>query len=263
MYSIKHLLLLALFGYATILYAGDESAVRSCVKSAIKGGLALDFTNSKQFYSDDYVKIAQDKKIFDRKLLENAAIYFKRIKDPELTFSELVKLNFMMKGQTLTDAQLANYRRLDSTERGKALVKQAQAQVQATHTNLHQVANEVMNKCQYGPLFVKNDLAVCFYKLDYMVKVKGVLVLHKIADQWKIFRELSILDTEDVSSFAVESEVRNFVNESHDAARNLKNFTDISKYYSTESLAIFPDGRSMDYQQNLSIFFDLNIFLSE
>ena len=246
---IKRFLLLALLGGAAVLWGSEEATVKTVVESAIKAGSMMDFSTAKQYYSHDYVKIAQDKKILDSKLLENTAIYFKRIQDPALTFSELVKLNFMLKGQTLTDAQLANYRRLDSTERGKSLVKQAQSQVKAEQDNLRQIANDVLSQYQYGSVYIGKNLAVLFYKVDFVFKCKGVLVLRKENNLWKIYREFSTLDPEKDFSAATETEVREFVNESHKAARDLTNFTDLQKYYSKESLFVFPDGKSMDYQQ--------------
>ena len=246
---IKRFLLLALFGGAAVLWGSEEATVKTVVESAIKAGSMMDFSTAKQYYSHDYVKIAQDKKILDSKLLENTAIYFKRIQDPALTFSELVKLKFMLKGQTLTDAQLANYRRLDSTERGKAIVKQAQSQVKAQQENLRQIVNDALNKYQYGSGYIGKNLAVLFYKLDFVFKIKGVLVLRKENNQWKIYREFSTLDPEKDFSAATETEVREFVNESHKAARDLTNFTDFQKYYSKESLSVCSDGQSMDYQQ--------------
>ena len=249
MRSIKHFLLLALLGCTLLLFAGEKTAVELCVKNAMKAGAALDFSTLKHLYSNDYVKIAQDKKIFDRRQLENSATYFERIKDPGLKFSELVKLNFMLKGQKLTEAQLANYRRLDSSERGKAMVKQAQVQVEAAQNNLRQVVKEVVEKCYYSPVVVKNDMAVCFYKLNYTAKIKGVLVLRKEENRWKVFRELLTLDTEGAPSVAVEAEVRNFINASHEAANDLSNIKDFAKYYSTENLSVFADGKSMDYHQ--------------
>jgi len=249
MVFIKRFLLLALLGCSAVLWGSEEATVKTVVESAIKAGSMMDFSTAKQYYSHDYVKIVQDKKILDSKLLENTATYFKRIQDPALTFSELVKLNFMLKEQTLTDAQLANYRRLDSTERGKALVKQAQSQVKAQQDNLRQIANDVLSKYQYGSGYIGKNLAVLFYKLDFVFKIKGVLVLRKENNLWKIYREFSTLDPEKDFSAATETEVREFVNESHKAARDLTNFTDFQKYYSKESLSVFSDGKSMDYQQ--------------
>ena len=256
---IKQFLLIAILGCCVILRGSEEAAVKTVVEAAVKAGSMMDFNTAKQYYSNDYVKIAQDRKVFDSKLLKNTATYFERIKDPALTFSELVKLNFMLKGQTLTDAQLANYRRLDSTGRSKALVKQAQNQVKAQQDNLRQIVNDVSSKYQYGSVYFEKNLAVLFYKVDFVFKIKGVLVLRKENNQWKIFREFSTLEPEKDFSAATETEVREFVNESHEAARNLTNFVDFQKYYSEESLSVLPDGKSMDYQQaeKLATFYSM------
>ena len=246
---IKQFLLIAVLGCSVLLWSSEEAMVKKVVEAALKAGSMMDFSTAKQYFSHDYVKISQDKKVSDRKLLENAATYFERIKDPALTFSELVKLNFMLKGQTLTDAQLANYRSLDSTERGKAMVRKAQSQVKAQQDNLRQIINDILSKYQYGSVYLEKNLAVLFYKVDFVFKVKGVLVLRKENNQWKIYREFTTLDPGKDFSAAAETEIRICVDESHKSARNLSNFTDFLKYYSKESLSVMPDGMSMDYQQ--------------
>ena len=116
---IKRLLLLSVLSFCFLSFADDKAEIEACITKTVKAGMSMDFNTVKQYCSKDYVKLPNDKKVFDRKLLDRTALYFERIKDPGLTFSELVKLNFMMKGQTLPDSQLAMYRKLDSTPRGK------------------------------------------------------------------------------------------------------------------------------------------------
>ena len=246
---IKQFLLIAVLGCTAGLRGSEEATVKTVVEAAWIAGSTMDFSNAIKFYSCDYVKIGEDKRVFDRKVLENTATYFERIKDPALTFSELVKLNAMLKGQSLTEAQLARYRSLDATERGKAMVRQAQNQVNSQRNELQQIVKEVMSKYHYGTPVVEKDLAVLFYKLDYHARLKGVLVLRKENGQWKIYREL--VTTNPAKNFdpAKESEVRKFVNESHEAARNLASCVDFGKYYSEDATALLPDGKRMDYQQ--------------
>ena len=246
---IKQFLLIAVLGCTAGLRGSEAATVKNVVEAAWIAGSTMDFSHAIKFYSGDYVKIGEDKRVFDRKVLENTATYFERIKDPALTFSELVKLNAMLKGQSLTEAQLAKYRSLDATERGKAMVRQTQSQVNSQRNELRQIVKEVMSKYQYGSPFMEKDLAVLFYKLDHHARLKGVLVLRKENGQWKIYREFVTSDPEKDFASAKESEVRKFVNESHEAARNLASCVDFGKYYSEDATALLPDGKRMDYQQ--------------
>lgn len=247
---IKQFLLIAVMGCSALLWGSEEAAAKKVVEAAMKAGSLMDFSTAKQYYSNEYVKIAQDKKIFDRKLLENIATYFERIKDPDLTFSELVKLNFMLKGQHLTDAQLENYRRLDFSDRGKALVKQAQSQVKSQQDNVRQMANEAFCKYQYGSVYLEKNLAVLFYKLDFVFKIKGVLILRKENNQWKIYREFSTIDQTENIERADKEEVRKFALQSNRAARNFDSWLDLTQDTSSDCICIMPDGSHTDYQQS-------------
>ena len=246
---IKQFILIAVLGCTAGLRGSEETTVKKIVEAAWRAGSTMDCANAMKFYSGDYVKIGEDKRVFDRKVLENTATYFERIKDPALTFSELVKLNAMLKGQSLTEAQLARYRSLDATERGKAMVRQAQNQVNSQRNELQQIVKEVMSKYHYGIPVVEKDLAVLFYKLDYHARLKGVLVLRKENGQWKIYRELVTTDPAKNFDPAKESEVREFVNGAHEAARDLAKCVDFGKYYSEDAAAVLPDGKRMDYRQ--------------
>ena len=246
---IKQFILIAILGCAVVLWGSEAATVKNIVEAAWIAGSTLDCSNAIKFYSGDYVKIGEDKRVFDRKVLENTATYFERIKDPALTFSELVKLNAMLKGESLSEAQLAKYRSLDATERGKAMVRQAQSQVNSERNELRQIVKEVMSKYQYGFPFMEKDLAVLFYKLDHYARLKGVLVLRKENGQWKIYREFVTTDPEKDFDPAKESEVRKFVIGAHEAARDLASCIDFGKYYSKDAAALLPDGKRMDYRQ--------------
>ena len=249
MISIKHLLLLSVICCSAAIFADEKAEIKKIVETGINSAGNMDWERFKQLCSYDYVKVPENRKVFDRKLLDKTAIYFARIQDPGLTFSELAKLNFTFRGQQVSDEQLANYRKLDSTERGKAMVKQAQAQLQTTRNNLKKVINEVQDKYQYGDIFIEDDLAVLFYKLDYIAKIKGVLVLRKENNQWKLYREFSSMDSGKNASVAKQDEVKIFANKMHRSSRNFASFMDLLKGHSTDSVAVFADGKIMDYQQ--------------
>ena len=248
---IKRLLLLSVFSFCFLSFADDKAQIEACIAKTVKAGMSMDFNTVKQYCSKDYVKLPNDKKVLDRKLLDRTALYFERIKDPGLTFSELVKLNFMMKGQTLPDAQLAMYRKLDSTPRGKMQVQQAQKQIKEVEKNIAELCNELLPKVEYGPLFIGKEIAVKFYKLDFEMKIKGVLILRKESGQWKLYREFSFMDTDHDKSVATEAEVRKFVSKNNKLSRTFKNYVDLMQGYSKESLTCQPDGSSVDYQQAL------------
>ena len=255
----KHLLITGILVCGVSAFAGEKAALKNCVHNAMKAGFNMDWNGLKKYCSSDYVKIPENRKVIDRKLLDRTALFFERMQAPDLTFSELVKLNFLMKGQNITDAQLANYRKLDNTDRGKNMVKQAQAQVKAAQDNIRAVVKNVADKVQYGPLYLQNDLAVWFYKLDCGVKTKGVIILRKENGSWKIFREFVTHDNAEKSSVAIEAEVRKFAADCTAASRNFKNWTELLKWNSTDSMAVLWNGKSVSYQQTekMAKFYDM------
>ena len=255
----KHLLPTVILVCGVSAFAGEKAAVKSCVDNAMKAGFNMDWNSLKTHCSTDYVKIQADKKVIDRKVLERTALFFEQMMTPNLTFSELVKLNFMMKGQNITETQLVNYRKLDSTPRGKQMVKQAQAQIKAAQDNIRNIAKDVAGKVKYGSLYLKNDLAVWFYKVDLSRKVKGVLILRKENGSWKIFREFVTHDNAEKSSVAIEAEVRKFAADCTAASRNFKNWTELLKWNSTDSMAVLWNGKSASYQQSeaMAKFYDM------
>ena len=257
---IKRLLLLSVFSFCFLSFADDKAEIYACINKSIKAGMSLDFKTFKQYCSKDYVKLPEDKKVLDRKVLERTALYFERIKDPKLTFSELVKLNFMLKGQTLPDAQLAMYRKMNSTPRGKMQVLQAQKQIREAEKNIVELCEELLPKIEYGPLFISKDIAVKFYKLEFeTIKSKGALVLRKEDNQWKLYREFSITDSDYDKSVASDTEIIKFVNKSNKRTRTCNNYVDLMQDYSKETLVYSSDGKSSDYQQAIKKmqFFDL------
>ena len=257
---IKRLLLFSVLSFCFLSFADDKAEIYACINKSIKAGMSLDFKTFKQYCSKDYVKLPEDKKVLDRKVLERTALYFERIKDPKLTFSELVKLNFMLKGQTLPDAQLAMYRKMNSTPRGKMQVLQAKKQIREAEKNIVELCEELLPKIEYGPLFISKDIAVKFYKLEFKkIKSKGVLVLRKEDNQWKLYREFSITDSDYDKSVASDTEIIKFVNKSNKRTRTCNNYVDLMQDYSKETLVYSPDGKSSDYQQALKKmqFFDL------
>ena len=256
---VKQLLLLFILSFSFLSFADDKAQIASCVKAAMKAGMSLDFSTSKKYCSENYVKIAEDKKVFDRKMLERSAVYFERIKDPKLTFSELVKLNFSMRGQTLSEAQLANYRKLDTTPQGQAQVRQAQKQIKQTVQDLTELCQELFPKVEFGPQFIREDIAVWFYKLKCEINIKGVIILRKESGSWKLYREFIILNDGYDKSAAAEAEVRKFAEKSYDLSRNFTNYVDVLQDFSKEGVSVFPDGKSTDYEQALkrAQFFDL------
>lgn len=249
MISFKRLLVFGLSFLCLLAGADDKTAIQNCVEKAIKAGMTLDFNIVKGLCTGDYVKIQENQKVLDRKLLDNTAIYFERMKDPDLKFSELVELKFMIRGQKITEDKLAHYRKLDSTGRGKALVQQAQAEIRKTHENLCRTAGELLKTVQYGPMFLHDDLAVWFYKLDWQVKFKGVIVLRKENNFWKISREFSTLDNAAGGDQAIADEVRNFMKENERKSRNFSSYTELLAEYSPENVSVMSDGKSMNYAQ--------------
>ena len=203
----------------------------------------------KKFCTDDYVKIPENKKVFDRKMLEVLAAYWEKVQAPDLTFSELMKVVSMLKGQQLTDAQLASYRKLDNGQVGKEAVKKAQMQLQTLRRDMQKIFKEALPGIVYGTWFIDKDWAVCFYKSSYLIPVKGVIVFRKVNNEWKLSREFSINDDEKNQSIASEKEVRKFVENYKQANRSLTHYRDLLAFYSTDSLSVFPDGSNMNYQQ--------------
>lgn len=258
---MKSLFFAVIFCCVTLVFGGEKAAVKNCVEGALKAGLALDFAGLKQFCSEDYVKIPENKKILDRKLLDSVSVYFEKLKEPNLTFSELVKLNFMLKGQKITEEQLANYRKLDSSERGRAMVQQAQSQLKKLQDNIKNIEKEVLPKIKYGTMYLKDDFAVWFYKLDYFVKFKGVLVLRKENGIWKIFREFTTIDSEKNTDIAVVSEVRKFAEDGYKKSRKFSSYMELIEEYSPDWVAIMPaaNGNVMNYQRSekLAKFYDM------
>jgi hypothetical protein len=244
-----------------MVYGGEEKAVKNCVEGALKAGLALDFAGLKQFCSADYVKIPENKKILDRKLLNLMSVYFEKLKEPDLTFSELVKLNFMLKGQKITEEQMANYRKLDSSERGRAMVQQAKGQLKKLQDNIKNIEKEVLPKVQYGTMYLKDDFAVWFYKLDYFVKFKGVLVLRKENGNWKIYREFTTIDSEKNTDIASEAEVRKFIEAIGEKSRNFASYMELISEYSPDWVAMMPpaNGNIVNYQKSekMAKFYDM------
>ena len=259
MLLMKRLFLLIISVFCFLSFADDRTEIETCLKTAMKAGMSMDWITFKKYCSQDYVKLAQDKKVFDRKMLDRVAFFFERMKSPDLTFSELVKLNFMMKGRNLPESQLANYRKLDSSLRGKAQVLRAKKQIKKAEQDMLELLKEIWPKIEYGPQFIRKDIAVWFYKLDFGSKIKGVLVLRKENNKWKLYREYAISDTDYDKSAAVETEVRKFVEKSNELTRNFVNFVDVLQDCSTEGIFVYPDGKSMDYQQALkrAKFYDM------
>ncbi len=259
MFFFKHILSVCLLGCSLLIFAGEKEKVKSCVENSLKAGFNADWKKVKTFCSDDYVKIGENQKVLDRKFLENAVVYIDRINDPNLTFSELVKLNFMIKGQPLDEKQLENYRKLDSTERGKTMVRQAQSQTRTALDDIRKMANKLATKVEYGPMRLKDNLAVWFYKFDYGVKYKGVLLLRKEKGSWKIYREFSSIDKSGKTDVAVESEVRKFALNIQNISRNFSSWKDLMNDSSPECISVMPDGSRIDYSlaEKKSKFLDM------
>ena len=93
MHSIKYLLLAAVVCCSTVVFADEKAEIKKFVENALQTGGRMDWERFKEFSSYDYVKIPENRKVFNRKLLDKTALYFSRIQDPRLTFSELAKLN--------------------------------------------------------------------------------------------------------------------------------------------------------------------------
>ncbi len=229
--------------------ADDKAKVKKCLDEVLKAGFALDFAGMKKFCTDDYVKIPENKKVSDRKMLDVMAAYWEKVQAPDLTFSELMKVVSMLKGQQLTDAQLASYRKLDNGQVGKEAVKKAQMQVQTLRRDMPKIFKEALPGIVYGTRFIDKDWAVCFYKSSYLIPVKGVIVFRKVNNEWKLSREFSINDDGKNQSVASEKEVRGFVESFKKANSSLTHYKDLLVFYSTDSLSVFPDGSSMSYQQ--------------
>lgn len=246
---LKCLLLLTALFYGALSFADTKAEIKNCINSSMKAALSMNWSEFKKFCSEDYVKIAQDQKVFDNKSVEQTIRYFEGMKNPDLTYSELVKLTCMMKEQTLTEPMLALCRKLDSTERGKQLVRKAKKQLMDSYDNIIQVVNDVMKNVQYGPLFIENDLAVQFYKLDYFVKTKGAIILRKENGKWKLFREFSIVDTGNKSPIPSAAEVEKFIHYYQKISSEFTDFKKIAEFYSPEWVGVRSDGRKDNYQR--------------
>ena len=261
MKNFKNLFCVLLFCCCALVCADEKAEIRKCVEGILRAGCNMDWETVKKFASADYVKIPENNKVLDRKLLENMAIYWKSVKAPDLTFSELVKLNAMLQGRTLTDVQIANYRKLDSTEHGKSLVKKTKEQLENTENNVRQIAAEVMKKVQYGPMYVKDDLAVWFYKSDYVVKLKGVLVLRKENGSWKLYREFSSLDSEKNTDVANVEEVRKFAEDGYKKSSDFSSYTELLTDISRGYIAVMPNanGQVVNYEKSekMAKFYDI------
>ena len=249
MVLLKCLLLLAALFCGTLSFADTQAEIKNCINNSIKAALSMNWNEFKKFCSEDYVKIAQDQKVFDNKVLEQTILYFEGMKNPDLTYSELAKLTSMMKGEPLSESRLAIYRKFDSTERGKQMVRQAQKQTLEAFNDMCQMVNEVMEKTQYGPLFIEDNLAVQFYKLDYFVKTKGAIVLRKENGQWKLFREFSIVDTGNEPHIPSAAEVEKFIHYTFKITSEFTDFKKMAEFYSPEWVGIRSNGRKDSYQQ--------------
>ena len=249
MVFLKCLLLLAALFCGALSFADTQAEIKNCINNSIKAALSMNWNEFKKFCSEDYVKIAQDQKVFDNKVLEQTILYFEGMKNPDLTYSELAKLTSMMKGEPLSESRLAIYRKFDSTERGKQLVRQAQKQTLEAFNDMCQMVNEVMEKTQYGPLFIEDNLAVQFYKLDYFVKTKGAIVLRKENGQWKLFREFSIVDTGNEPHIPSAAEVEKFIHYTFKITSEFTDFKKMAEFYSPEWVGIRSNGRKDSYQQ--------------
>ena len=249
MIFLKCLLLLTALFCGTLSFADTQAEIKNCIDGSLKAALSMNWNEFKKFCSEDYVKIAQDQKVFDNKVLEQTILYFEGMKNPDLTYSELAKLTSMMNGQTLSEPMLALYRKFDSTERGKQMVRQAQKKALDSYKDMIQLVNDVMEKVQYGPLFIEKDLAVWFYKVDYTVKTKGAIVLRKEKGKWKLFRDFSIVDTGNEPHIPSAAEVEKFIHYTFKITSEFTDFKKMAEFYSPEWVGIRSDGRKDSYQR--------------
>lgn len=246
---LKCLLLLTALFCGALSFADTKAEIKNCIDGSLKAALSVNWREFKKFCSEDYVKIAQNQKVFDNNTIERTALYVEGMKNPDLTYSELVKLTSMMKGQTLSEPMLALYRKFDSTERGKQMVRQAQKKALDSYKDMIQLVNDVMKKVQYGPLFIEKDLAVWFYKVDYTVKTKGAIVLRKEKGKWKLFRDFAIVDTGNEPHIPSAAEVEKFIHYTFKITSEFTDFKKMAEFYSPEWVGIRSDGRKDSYQR--------------
>ena len=246
---LKCLLLLTALFCGALSFADTKAEIKNCIDGSLKAALSVNWREFKKFCSEDYVKIAQDQKVFDNNTIERTALYVEGMKNPDLTYSELVKLTSMMNGQTLSEPMLALYRKFDSTERGKQMVRQAQKKALDSYKDMIQLVNDVMKKVQYGPLFIEKDLAVWFYKLDYTVKTKGAIVLRKEKGKWKLFRDFAIVDTRNEPHIPSAAEVEKFIHYYKKIAYEFTDFKKIAEFYSQEWIGVRSGKQNLSYRK--------------